>query len=457
MKRPTPEYLKETENMMKAKYNYQWGFNNEFQTEARPGALPIGQNNPQQCPLGLYCEQISGTSFTVPRGFNKRTWVYRELPSVTHSHFKPFKSEGLLPSLNHCEPNPNQCRWLPPEIPKEPTDFVQGLRSWCGAGSPDMKNGLQILYYVANTDMKDRAFFNSDGEFLIVPQLGTLDIITEMGWLEVAPNEIIVIPRGIVFSVKISGEDKQARGYICEIFESSFTLPNLGPIGSNGLANPRDFRYPVAAYEDREVPYEVVCKFQGKLFSCSKTHSPFNVVAWHGNYAPYAYALSNFCCINSVTFDHPDPSIYCVLTAPSMTPGVAIADFVIFPPRWEAKDHTFRPPWYHRNTMSEFMGLIFGQYEAKKEGFIPGGASLHSCFIPHGPDVTTFETASKADISQPKRIENTMAFMFETTFLLRLSPLAQEKLDQNYINCWSGLKNYHREQQQQQQHIKNSK
>jgi len=291
--------------------------------------------------------------------------------------------------------------------------------------------------------MKDRAFFNSDGEFLIVPQLGTLDIQTELGCLEVSPEEIVVIPRGIVFSVKILDEDKQARGYICEIWESSFVLPNLGPIGANGLANPRDFRYPVAAYEDRAVPFEVICKFQGKLFSAPKEHSPFNVVAWHGNYAPYSYPLSAFCCMNSVTFDHPDPSIYCVLTAPSMTPGVAVADFVIFPPRWEAKDHTFRPPYYHRNCMSEFMGLLKGQYEAKKEGFIPGGASLHSCMIPHGPDLATFEGASNADISAPKKIENTMAFMFETTYLLRVSSQAQSQLDQNYTQCWSGLKNYH--------------
>jgi len=281
--------------------------------------------------------------------------------------------------------------------------------------------------------MTDKAFYNSDGEFLIVPQEGRIDIQTELGFLEVFPGEIVVIPRGIVFAVKLP--DGPSRGYICEIFESFFTLPNLGPIGANGLANPRDFKYPVAAYEVRNVTFEVVNKFQGKLFSCKKDHSPFNVVAWHGNYAPYKYDLNHFCCMNSVSFDHPDPSIYCVLTAPSTIPGVAVADFVIFPPRWEAKDHTFRPPYYHRNCMSEFMGLIRGVYEAKKEGFLPGGASIHSCFTPHGPDTKTFELASNADISQPTKMGDTMAFMFETTYILRLTKQAQETYDKTYINC----------------------
>jgi len=287
----------------------------------------------------------------------------------------------------------------------------------------------------------DKAFFNSDGECLIVPQLGRLDIQTELGFLEVHPGEIAVLPRGIVFSVKVP--DGPSRGYICELFESSFTLPNLGPIGSNCLANPRDFLYPVASYEDRKANFEVVTKFQGKLFSCTRDHSPFNVVCWHGNYSPYKYDLDRFCCVNSVTFDHPDPSIYCVLTAPSNTPGVAVVDFVIFPPRWEAKEHTFRPPWYHRNIMSEFMGLIRGVYEAKKEGFLPGGSTLHSCFIAHGPDVPTFEGASNADISKPTRMADTMAFMFETNYILRISEQAQAARDVNYIKCWSGFKNHH--------------
>lgn len=349
----------------------------------------------------------------------------------------------MIPSLNQQEPDPNQMRWLPPQIPTEPTDFVQGLHSWAGAGSPEMKSGLQILYYLCNKDMVDKAFYNCDGEYLIVPQQGTLDIQTELGCLEVFPGEIVVIPRGIVFSVRLP--DGASRGYICELFESSFILPNLGPIGANGLANARDFLYPVAAYEDRKVNFEVVNKFQGKLFSCTKDHSPFNVVAWHGNYSPYKYNLDQFCVMNSVSFDHPDPSIYCVLTAPTNTPGVAVCDFVIFPPRWEAKEHTFRPPWYHRNCMSEFMGLIRGQYEAKKEGFLPGGASLHSCFIPHGPDQKTFEAASNADISKPVRLGDTMAFMFESTYLLKLSDTALASWDKTYMSCWSNFKNYHSE------------
>eukprot|EP01123_Difflugia_compressa_P010061 TRINITY_DN3565_c2_g1_i1.p1 TRINITY_DN3565_c2_g1~~TRINITY_DN3565_c2_g1_i1.p1 ORF type:complete len:304 (+),score=3.49 TRINITY_DN3565_c2_g1_i1:40-912(+) len=283
--------------------------------------------------------------------------------------------------------------------------------------------------------------YNSDGEMLIVPQMGRLDIRTELGQLEVFPGEITVIPRGIVFQVSLP--DGPSRGYICEIFESQFTLPNLGPIGANGLANARDFKYPLAAFEE-DRHYTLINKFNGKIFQAHVDHSPFNVVAFHGNYLPYKYNLDLFCCMNSVTYDHPDPSIYCVLTAQSSINGVAVADFVIFPPRWEAKDHTFRPPYYHRNCMSEFMGLIRGEYEAKKDGFLPGGASLHNCMTPHGPDYKTFEWASNCDISKPSKLGDTMAFMFESMYILMPSGIAQQKWDRSYYKCWSELKNYHK-------------
>uniref|UniRef100_A0A6B2L4R8 homogentisate 1,2-dioxygenase n=1 Tax=Arcella intermedia TaxID=1963864 RepID=A0A6B2L4R8_9EUKA len=411
--------------------------------------MPVGQNNPQKCPFDLYCEQISGTAFTLPRSQNKRTWVYRTLPAVVHDPFTPYPMGKMVSSFDQFEPNPNQMRWRPLDIPSEPVDFLDGLTSWCGAGSPDSKAGVHIYLYTANKDMDKRAFYNADGEFLIVPQQGRLDIQTELGFLEVFPGEITVIPRGLVFSVRLP--DGPSRGYICEIYESTFILPNLGPIGANGLANPRDFKYPVAAFEDVAGDYTVLCKFQGKMFQKHKNHSPFNVVAWFGNFAPYKYDLDLFCCMNSVTYDHPDPSIYCVLTAQTAVPGVAVIDFVIFPPRWEAKDHSFRPPWYHRNCMAEFMGLIRGQYEAKKDGFVPGGCTLHSVMTPHGPDAKTFELASNADISVPTKLADTMAFMFESTYHLRMTKFAQDYTDKDYYLCWQGLKNHFSESVKKQQ------
>eukprot|EP00842_Homolaphlyctis_polyrhiza_P001677 jgi/Hompol1/250/HPOL_004117-RA len=370
----------------KTEYVYQSGFGNTFETEALPGALPVGRNSPQKVAYGLYAEQLSGTAFTVPRHDQQRDWLYRIRPSVCHNPFVRIPSEKLVRNFSvvgdedpkvECEATPNQLRWSPFEVPAgTKANFVQGLHTMCGAGSPSSRNGLAIHLYSANTDMVNEAFYNADGDFLIVPQQGTLDIQTELGFLKVSPGEIVVIQRGIRYSVSLP--DGPSRGYICEIFDGHFELPGLGPIGANGLANPRDFLYPVAAYEDKEgVEYTIINKYQGYLFATTQTHSPFDVVAWHGNYAPYKYDLSRFNTINTVSFDHPDPSIFTVLTAKSSTPGVALADFVIFPPRWMVAENTFRPPYYHRNCMAEFMGLISGGYDAKQEGFVPGGASLH--------------------------------------------------------------------------------
>lgn len=423
------------------RYKYMTGFGNEFATEARPGTLPVGQNSPQKCAEGLYAEQISGTAFTAPRHENRRTWYYRTLPSAVHEPFEKIDNGLLLKDASQCGANPNQLRWPPPPIPSEPTDFVQGLITMAGSGSPETKAGIMVHYYVANRDMVDKAFYNSDGEMLIVPQQGILDIQTELGMLEVFPGEICVIPRGILFSVKLP--DQTGRGYICEVFDSHFRLPNLGPIGANGLANPRDFKYPVAHYEDRKAEFTVINKFLGQLFACKKPCSPFNVVAWHGNLAPYKYDLDYFCTMNAVSFDHPDPSIYCVLTAPTALPGIAACDFVIFPPRWEVKDHTFRPPWYHRNCMSEFMGLIRGEYEAKVDGgFVPGGSSLHSCMTGHGPDKASFEKASTAELV-PFKLPDTMAFMFESSYIFKVSEYAEKNFEKGYYKCWQDLHNYH--------------
>jgi homogentisate 1,2-dioxygenase len=419
---------------------YQSGFGNEFATEAVAGALPIGQNSPQKHPLGLYAEQLSGTPFTAPRGSNRRSWLYRIRPSVVHKPYTPIAGTGLLRStFDEVPVTPNQLRWSPFEIPKEPTDFVQGIRTLGGNGNFQTHTGFAIHIYVANQSMTDRFFHNADGEMLIVPQLGRLRVITEMGVLEVAGCEICVIQRGIKFRVELP--DGQGRGYICENYGGLFRLPDLGPIGANSLANPRDFLTPVASYEDREGRYEVINKFQGSLWLAQYDHSPLDVVGWHGNYAPYKYDLNRFNTIGSISFDHPDPSIFTVLTSPSEIPGTANVDLAVFPPRWLAAEHTFRPPWFHRNFMNEFMGLITGEYDAKAEGFAPGGASLHNCMAGHGPDAATYEMAIKADL-KPVHLSDTMAFMFETRYVVRPTKYAMDttELQGEYYECWQGLK-----------------
>jgi homogentisate 1,2-dioxygenase len=419
---------------------YQTGFGNEFATEAVSGALPREQNAPQNAPYGLYTEQISGTPFTAPRATNRRSWLYRIRPSVAHKPFEPM-GNGLLRStpFDEVPAPPNQLRWQPQPIPTEATDFTDGLITMAGNGDAATHRGFAIHFYAANASMYDRFLFNADGEFLIVPQLGRLSLRTEMGILEIVPGEIGVIQRGIKFRVELP--DKQARGYICENYGELFRLPELGPIGANGLANPRDFQTPVASYEDRSGDFRLIAKFQGRLWAARIDHSPIDVVAWHGNYAPYKYDLDRFNCINTVSFDHPDPSIYTVLTAPSEIPGTANVDFAIFPPRWVVAEHTFRPPWFHRNFMNEFMGLIRGEYDAKAEGFVPGGASLHNCMAGHGPDAATFEKAVQAEL-KPVYLANTLAFMFETRFVCRPTRFALEsaQLDEQYFECWQGLR-----------------
>jgi homogentisate 1,2-dioxygenase len=420
---------------------YQSGFGNEFATEAVPGALPQGQNAPQKSALGLYTEQLSGSAFTAPRSTNRRTWTYRIRPSVTHKPFSEVGSGQLRSGpFTELPTPPNQMRWNPVPMPRKATDFVQGLVTLGGSGDPALQIGVGLHVYAANASMKNRYFYNADGEMLIVPQQGNLRIHTELGILGVAPGEIAIIPRGIKIRVDL---DCPSRGYICENYGLPFRLPDLGPIGANGLANPRDFLTPVAAYEDQEGDFRILGKFLGRLWEAEIDHSPLDVVAWHGNYAPLKYDLARYNCINSVSFDHPDPSIYTVLTSPSLLPGTANVDFAIFPPRWLVAEHTFRPPWFHRNMMNEFMGLVFGEYDAKAEGFLPGGASLHNCMSGHGPDAETFEKASTAEL-KPVKLDNTLAFMFETGLPVRPTRFALETkiLQHEYFECWQDLKKH---------------
>jgi homogentisate 1,2-dioxygenase len=418
---------------------YLAGFGNEHMTEARVGALPLGQNSPQRGLLGLYTEQLSGTAFTAPRAQNRRSWLYRLLPSAVHSTFRriPEKLVRTAPS-DEVQATPNQLRWNPLPIPAEPADFADGWITIACNGNAAMHIGAGIHVYVANRSMRDRYFYDADGELLIVPQMGRLRLATEFGLLDIAPGEIAVLPRGVRFRVDLL--DASARGYICENYGALFGLPELGPIGSNGLANARDFLFPIAAFEDHAPACELVAKFQGTFWAAEIDHSPLDVVAWHGNYAPYKYDLTRFNTMGSVSYDHPDPSIYSVLTSASDTPGHANVDFVIFPPRWLVAEHTFRPPWYHRNIMSEFMGLVRGTYDARAHGFVPGGCSLHNCMSAHGPDAATFERATVIELA-PQYLDDTLAFMFETRLVncpTRFA-LETEALQSDYPELWSGL------------------
>ncbi|MGH8402811.1 MAG: homogentisate 1,2-dioxygenase [Gammaproteobacteria bacterium] len=426
--------------------HYQSGFGNEFSTEALPGALPVGQNSPQKAPYGLYTEQFSGTSFTAPRHANRRSWLYRIRPAAVHKPFSLLPDGRFHNHFDETAATPNQLRWNPFPLPTKPVDFVDGLFTIAGNGSAVTQSGCGIHIYTANRSMQDRYFYNADGELLIVPQQGRLRLATELGVLEVAPLEIAVIPRGVRFRVELL--DESARGYVGENFGAPLRLPELGPIGSNSLANARDFLYPVAAYEDVDANSELLSKFQGCLWSAELDHSPLDVVAWHGTHAPYKYDLMRFNSIGSISYDHPDPSIFTVLTSPSDTPGTANMDFVIFPPRWLVAEQTFRPPWFHRNIASEFMGLITGVYDAKEGGksggFVPGGASLHNCMSGHGPDAASYEKATAADTSKPQHVTDTMAFMFETRAVIRPTKQAMEakELQADYWQCWQGIKKH---------------
>ncbi len=428
-----------------AAFAYMSGFGNSFETESLPGALPVGLNSPQKCPYGLYAEQLSGTAFTMPQASNRRSWLYRIFPSVKHSGRYERVAPGFLRSAPAAREESTlpigQLRWGAPEIPSEALTFVTGLRTMTTAGDVDARSGMAAHYLFVTASMRDEYFTNADGEFLIVAQQGGLRFVTEFGVIEIAPGEICVIPRGVVFRVELI--DGPARAYICENYGGAFVLPDRGPIGANCLANPRDFLTPVAWWEDREARSEIYVKWGGDLFRTITGRSPLDVVAWHGNYAPYKYDLRRFSPVGSVLFDHPDPSIFTVLTSPSETPGTANVDFVIFPERWMVAENTFRPPWYHRNIMSEFMGLIYGVYDAKPEGFRPGGASLHNSMLAHGPDEASFEHASGCEL-KPVKQSGTMAFMFESRLPQRLTRYAAQSptLEEGYVDCWAGLRKH---------------
>ena len=421
--------------------SYMPGFGNDFETEALTGALPNGQNSPQKCPYGLYAEQLSGTPFTAPRGKNERSWCYRIRPSVKHiNRFEkvdmPFwkSAPNILDEIISL----GQYRWNP--IPSNiDTNFITGMRTMTTAGDVNTQVGMAAHIYVATNSMDNKYFYSADSELLIVPQEGQLRFFTEMGIIDLEPQEIAIIPRGLLFKVDII--NGPARGFVCENYGAKFDLPNRGPIGANCLANPRDFKTPKAAFEDNSITSTVTIKWCGQFHITEIDHSPLDIVAWHGNYAPCKYDLRTFSPVGALLFDHPDPSIFTVLTAPSGVEGTANIDFVLFRDRWSVAENTFRPPWYHKNIMSELMGNIHGVYDAKPEGFAPGGMSLHNMMLPHGPDMDAFEKATNSKLG-PQKMENTMSFMFETRFPQHLTSYAAKDapLQDDYIECWSSLK-----------------
>lgn len=424
---------------MSSDLNYLSGYGNHFESEVHEGALPEGRNSPQKVSFGLFAEQLSGTAFTASRHENMRNWLYRIRPSVMHGEFKALDRGHLVHKpFNEMPATPNQLRWDPVPMPKTPTDFLNGLITFAGNGGYGSSKGSAVHIYACNKSMTDRYFYNSDGDFLFVPEKGRLRLKTELGILELGPGEMGLIQRGIKYQVELP--DGEARGYICENYGAPFKLPQLGPIGANGLANPRDFLHPVAFYEEKRGDFQLVTKFQGQLWQAKIDHSPLDVVAWHGNYVPYKYDLSRFNVINTVSFDHPDPSIFTVLTSASELPGIANVDFVIFPPRYMVAKDTFRPPYYHRNCMSEYMGLIHGVYDAKEEGFVPGGGSLHNQMSAHGPDADTYKKAISADL-KPVYMDNTLAFMFESSLVYAPTKYAMTSplLQKNYQDCWKDL------------------
>ncbi|MFK7858254.1 MAG: homogentisate 1,2-dioxygenase [Granulosicoccus sp.] len=420
---------------------YMSGFGNNFETEALPDALPQGKNSPQKANYGLYGEQLSGTAFTAPSHHNERTWCYRIRPSVKHTgRFKkidvPYwqSAPNILPDITSL----GQYRWDPVPYSGEYHTWIDGMRTMTTAGDVNTQTGMASHVYLVTTSMTDEYFYSADSEMLIVPQEGKLRFATELGIIDIEPREIAIIPRGLVYRVEVL--EGPARGFVCENYGQKYQLPDRGPIGANCMANPRDFKSPVAAFEDRDIASTVTIKWCGQFHRCEIGHSPLDVVAWHGNYAPVKYDLHNYCPVGAILFDHPDPSIFTVLTAPSGIKGTANIDFVLFRERWLVAEDTFRPPWYHKNIMSELMGNIYGQYDAKPQGFVPGGMSLHNMMLPHGPDRNAFEGASKAELL-PQKLDNTMSFMFETRFPQHLTAFAANEapLQDNYMDCWKDI------------------
>lgn len=417
---------------------YMTGFGNEFETEALPNALPVGQNSPQKPAYGLYSELFSATTFPAPRARNRRTYMFRIHPSVQAPKYSRIDNSLIATPPFDTVPTPNNMRWDAFEIGGEDADFIDGLATICGVGGPIAQSGMAMHIYRVTRSMSDRVFTNNDGEMIVMPQQGALRFVTELGVLEAAPGAIVILPKGIRFRVELP--EGPARGFVCENFSQAFHLPELGLIGSNGLANAADFYAPVAAYEDRNTPCELVQKYAGNLWATELPYSPLDVVAWRGNCAPMLYDAEKFVALGTATVDHPDPSIFCALTSGGDAVLGPNVDMLILPPRWLVAEHSFRPPGFHRNCVCEMVALIKGRHQGKTGGFGPGGFSIHNNFAPHGPDVNTVQMAREEEL-KPMKLEGTLAFLFETRFPLAVTPFAHEAKENqaDVVAMWQGF------------------
>ncbi len=419
-------------------FSYLHGLGNHHESEALPGALPGRQHSPQQVPYHLYAEQINGNSFTTPRFSNLKAWQYRLRPSVLHSGNQPNKMRSDLLQGKFTQTPPAQMRWAPISYKTGHYNIFEGSVKYLYNGTVG-QDGCAIYLYTATASMKDQFFINHDAEMLFIPQEGELIFKTEFGRLNIKPGDIAVLPRGVCFQVELLND--KARGYWVENYGQVFTLLSRGVIGANGTTEELDFRIPVAWYEERSGDFTMLRKFNGHVWEHAISHSPLDVVAWCGTYYPYQYDLSLFKPMFTASIDHPDPSIFVVLSSPSLAPGTSNLDFIIFPERWMVADHTFRPPYYHRNAMSEFMGNIRGAYDAKEHGFLPGGASLHNCMLGHGPDTEAYDHAIK-QVLKPQYYEGNLAFMLESNKLFEITAEAYESplREMQYQDCWKDLK-----------------
>jgi homogentisate 1,2-dioxygenase len=423
----------------------QGGFGSVHESEALEGALPRDQNAPRRCPYDLVPELINGTPFTVRNVDNSKMWTYRIHASFSQTAFHPLPNARFATPLGDVEPN--RSRWAPHPIPapSTPTDFVDGLVTLGGAGDVLSGPGFAIHVYAANADMLDRCFSNADGDLLVIPQEGALDVRTELGWLSVPIGSILFVPRGLKFAIGLP--ENVGRGWVLEVFGTKLRLPERGLVGSNGLAEARHFRAPHASYEDRECPdgFQHVTKTGGRLFEATHTFSPFDVVAWYGNHAPFVYDLMHFAPVASVRFDHQDPSIFTVLTAPLDDHGRAVADFVFFPPRWEVIEHSFRPPFAHRNAASE-VNMVVRTPKPYSTGYEPGCTFLSPLLTAHGVGTKTYDAILDLPhdhVDPPQRIpDESLWAMVESALPFRTTAWARdtELLDATFLSAFEGMK-----------------
>lgn len=417
----------------------QSGFGNTHHGEQLPGAVPRSQNSPRHVPYGLYAEQISGSGFVARRGENLRTWVYKVRPSSGHRLLEPLDHATFNTDFADEPAAVNLAGYEPLLVPETPTDFVDGVHTFAGAGDPRTRRGAAIHLYVANRSMEHRAFCNADGDMLLVPELGAMTVQTELGVLDLAPGQIMLIPRGLLFAVHL--HDDEARGFIGETYGKPFELPDRGPVGSNGMADERHFRAPTAWAEDRLDPgYRRTVKAGGVLYEVSQDHTPWDVFGWHGNYTPYVFDLSDFAAITTGRVDHMDPSAGTVLSAPLDEPGYNALDFVFFPERFDVSKHTFRPPFFHRNVITEFNGIV--QESPRPDSpFGPGVCFLTPKMTPHGVMARSVEHAlrqSDAEADEPIHLgHGSLWFQFETALPLSLSRWARTA--RNRRLDWDGV------------------